>query len=160
MLQLYLCLTLWGILSGCGGREADPLPHRLGDAPLIRRVEGDEARAVVDRMHGRGVAPVFSQIGYYGDDGGSGAVLYASVYQGVPEASAAEEKMRVLIGGGGGVFSRYAEYQVEGCRISGCDGMGGRHYFFSRGRRLYWLAAPKETAFSLVQEMLRLSAGD
>lgn len=159
-LRVPIFLALCAFVTGCSRNEQDPLPARLGDAPLVRRVQGAEARDIVDRMHGKGVAPLYSHIGFYGDALGSAAVLYASVYERATEATGADEKMRVRIAGAGGVFSGYGEYLVAGRTISGCDGLGQRHYFFTAGSRLYWIAAPPASAFALAQEMItRMNPG-
>jgi hypothetical protein len=147
-------VALCVVLAGCGPKQGEFLPPHLGESSLARRLQGEEARAIVDRMHGKGVAPLFSQIGFYGDTAGAGALLYVSVYEHASGAAGADEKMRVRIAQPGGAFSDYAQYHVAGRLISSCEGMGQRHYFFAAGKRLYWIAAPEASAFSLVQELV------
>jgi hypothetical protein len=151
---ILIVLLLSALSCGCSRGVHDVLPPRLDGAILSRSLEGEEARAIVNRMHGKGVAPVRSLIGFYGDDAGSAAVLYVSVYSEPEEASGAVTKMRDGILRGGGVFGEYTEFDVAGRRVSGCTGMGAQHYFFAAGKGVYWVAAPRGRAFSLAQDLV------
>jgi hypothetical protein len=150
ILPLLLLGALW---CGCSREAHDVLPPRLAGAILARRLEGEEARAIVNRLHGKGVAPLRSLIGFYGDDAGSAAIVYVSVYSEPGEASGVAARMRDGILRGGSVFGAYTEYEVAGRRIAGCTGTGSQHYFFAAGRGVYWLAAPGGKAFSLAQDL-------
>jgi hypothetical protein len=150
-----LILLLLSTLScGCSPGAHDLLPPRLGDAMLTRTLEGEDARLLVNRMHEKGIAPRQSLVGFYRDNAGSAAVVYVSVFGEAGDASGAVVKMRDGILRGNGVFGKYAEYDVGGCRIAGCTGLEAQHYFFAAGKRVYWVAAPPGSAFSLAQDLL------
>lgn len=126
------------------------LPPALGDLRLQRHLFGDEARRIINQMHGKGVTPRDNAIGVYADEDGS-ATLYLSVYGEEEEAAQSLERMIRGIKTGFTPFSDYEQHIIEGQEVSFCTGDGQAHYFFAIGTSLYWLAVD----FPIAEETLR-----
>jgi hypothetical protein len=130
-----------------------PFPGELGSLRLIRSVTGDDARAVVDRLHGMTVSQRQNSIGFFSGENGL-ATVYVSTYLTAEEARSVERGMAGRIGAGNGVFGHYHRATVEGKDVSICYGVGQAHFFYSAGRRLYWLSADMPVAFEAVRALL------
>lgn len=126
------------------------LPPELGDLRLQQHIFGDEARRIINQMHGKGVTPRDNAIGIYGDETGT-ATLYLSVYDEAEEAAATLDRMIEGIKTGFTPFSDYELQTVDGQQVSYCTGDGQAHYFFAVGPSLYWLAVD----FPVAEETLR-----
>ena len=132
-----------------------PLPSRLAGMRCIRTVDGAAAREVVDQMHGKNVSPHRTTIGVFKGNGAT-ATLYVSMYATAKEARMGERVMAQGIRVESVPFSHYHEVTAEGRPVSMCYGLGQAHFFFSEGRKLYWLSADLPVAF----ETLRAILGD
>lgn len=126
------------------------LPAEMGDLRLQQYISGDQARRIINQMHGKGVTPRDNAIGVYADEIGT-ATLYLSVYGEEEEAIQTMGKMIKGIKTGFTPFSDYEEHTVDGQRVSFCTGDGQAHYFFALGTSLYWLAVD----FPIAEETLR-----
>ncbi len=135
--------------------SAPALPAVLGQLRLVTIVGGEEARAVVDRMHGKRVAQTGNWIGLYSGPGGN-ATVYLTRYASVAAAESDGNTMgeRIAAGEGGGVFGHFRRTAIDSQPISVCMGLGQVHFFFSRGRSLYWLAADPPVAESSLKALL------
>lgn len=138
------CLAF--LLLGCK-ESVDPLPARMGTLELVSRISGEEARSMIDRLHGRGVAPVISTIGIYTGERAK-ATLYASEYNAASDADEAEARMRELIQHGTADFSHFHRLKLQNKDVSMCVGMEQVHYFFVSGARMYWLAVDPAVAYA------------
>jgi hypothetical protein len=117
------------LLAGCASRPQE-LPHSLGSLTLERYVGGDEAKNIIDHLHGK---PVSTESNLMAD----------------------EEAMSRLISGGNGLFTHYHQLEIQGRRVAMCLGMGQVHYFFSRGSTLYWLAVDSRIAQETLAALLQ-----
>jgi len=131
VLAVYLLVRL-SVSSGT-------VPQELGALTLERAVTGDDARAIVDRMHGRAVTPSRSTVGIYGGPEGE-ATLYISRYAHADSAAAALEKMAEGIERPGTPFDHLRLLPATGHRTYMCLGMGQAHFFFACREQLVWLS--------------------
>jgi hypothetical protein len=131
------------------------LPGTLGRLRLVSIVDGEEARAVVDRMHGKRVAQRGNWIGLYSGQGGS-ATVYLTRYASAAAATSDGNVMgdRIASGEGGGVFGHFRRTAINSQPVSVCMGLGQIHFFFARGRCLYWLAVDPPVAESALKALL------
>jgi hypothetical protein len=129
------------------------LPPALGPLKLVQRTTGTEARALVDRIHGKGVATAENSIGLYRSPSGA-ATLYVTVYRGGEEARKDFARMADRIGAGNSTFTDFRRFEYMGVPMGMCSGMDQLHYFFSRGRSLYWLAADASVAGNAVRDLV------
>lgn len=130
------------------------LPKELGILQLQQLISGDQARRIINQMHGKGVTPRNNIIGLYASDLGE-ATLYLSEYEEEVEASETEERMIRGIQTGYTPFSDFQQQRIEGINVSFCTGDGQAHYFFSYNTSLYWLAVDFPIAEETVRALLR-----
>jgi hypothetical protein len=142
-----LCL----ILLGCQPRNE--LPAALGELKLVERIDGEQAKHVINRLHDKGVTPEANFIGRYGNEERS-ATLYLSVFGSGENAVEAERIMAELIKKGNPVFGHYHEFLQSGKQLAMCLGQGQAHYFFSHKSNLYWLAVDAPIAQESLQNLL------
>ena len=148
-------LALLGLFlhGSCSGPD-ELLPGSLGGLTLSSSLAGAEARALVDRMHGKGVTPGRTAAGEYAGTGGR-ATLYVSEYSTPEAAREAETMMKTTMQEGNNVFSPVSDRTIDGHLIHMCTGLEQVHLFFASGQALYWLAVDpgiaEQTASALVQ---------
>jgi hypothetical protein len=119
--------------------EDRSLPERIGDLVLEQTVEGEQAREMLNGMHGKDMTPEMNRIGFYASSGGK-AILYTSEYPTIMKAAASFEIMSERIARREGPFTQYNTRNISSRNISVCLGMGQAHYFFVDGKVVYWLA--------------------
>ena len=139
------------------GKPSVVLPDTLGGFPRVRLLEGEEAKAVVDRLHGRGVTPVRNLVAMYGGERGE-ATLYYSEYAGAAEASDVGARMAARIRTGEFPFTPPDEIERGGRTVYVCHGLGQQHYFFPAGSGLYWLAVDPQVSSPALEDLLRVAA--
>jgi hypothetical protein len=115
------------------------VPQELGALELDRAVVGNDARAIVDRMHGRTVTPSRSAVGYYSGPGGK-AALYVSRYAHSDSATAVLARMAKRIDRPGGPFDQLRLLPADRNRTYMCLGLGQAHFFFACREYLVWLS--------------------
>jgi hypothetical protein len=119
--------------------SSNTIPQTLGVLALERAVTGDDARAIVDRMHGRAVTPSRSTVGFYGGPEGE-ATLYISRYAHADSAVVALEQMAQRIERPGTPFDQLRILPSARFRTFMCLGMGQAHFFFACRESLIWLS--------------------
>jgi hypothetical protein len=138
------------ILANANGAA---IPMELADQPLTSYVDGPDAIASVAQLHGSTFPVTDAQIGTYGD---GLATIWRS---GAPDAAAAVdqvERMRKRIAGGGSPFD--APHAVRGQPgVYATFGMGQKHFFFSRGASVWWVAVAPSLAKRILPEALEAS---
>lgn len=119
--------------------SSSEIPQELGSLELERAVVGDDARAIVDRMHGRAVTPSESTVGIYSGPGGE-ATLYVSRYAHADSATAVLEQMAERIGRPGSPFDQLRLLPASRQRTYMCLAFGQAHFFFTCREDLVWLS--------------------
>jgi len=119
--------------------SSNTVPQDLGALELERAVTGDDARAIVDKMHGRAVTPSRSTVGIYGGPEGE-ATLYVSRYAHADSAATVLEQMAQGIERPGSPFDRLRLLPSARYRTYMCLGMGQAHFFFTCNEQLIWLS--------------------
>ena len=71
------------------------IPTTLGDLRLTKEIRGNEAKAIINQMHGKGVTPTDNMIGVYTSSKGT-ATIYLSEYD---TPAQAEETSRQMVHG-------------------------------------------------------------
>lgn len=153
VLPAVVCVVALAIVLVVLSRNEPRLFPSIGPLELKRTIEGAEASAMIDHLHGKGVTPQSNLIGMYAGEQGS-AVLYMSVYASDIGANDALRKMRSLISAGNPIFNQYSEMQVGRHQVFWCLGQGQIHYFFSHGKQLLWLAVDSVVAHETVENLV------
>ncbi len=138
-----------------GGTLAEAgVPSELAGQPLTGHLEGAEAIAAIQRLHGADIPLTEAEVAVYGN---GSATIWRS---GAPDtATAAEqvERMRDRIADGGSPFD--APHPIRGhTGVYVTSGMGLRHFFFARGTSVWWLAAEPDIARRALLETLEAAA--
>jgi hypothetical protein len=133
-----------------GGAE---IPMELADQPLTSYVDGADAIAGVAQLHGSTFPVTDAEIATYGN---GLATIWRS---GTPDAAAAAdqvERMRERIAGGGSPFDD--PQPVRGRPgVYATFGLGQKHFFFSRGASVWWVAVAPSLAGLALSEALWVS---
>lgn len=150
----YAAFALGLLAAGLScSRPSVVLPDTLGGIPRAQLLEGDEAKAVVDRLHGRGVTPVRNVVATYEGERGE-ATLYFSEYASAAEAADVGARMASKIRTGEFPFTSPSEIERGGRRVQVCYGLGQQHYFFAAGRGLFWLAVDPQVSSQCLEDLL------
>lgn len=143
---------LLAVAGGCGP-GGGKLPAALGGLALGDVVRGDEARAVLERMHGVPLPGAEHLIAEFGE-AGERITLYVSVYPEEEGARADLRRMAARLVAGTPVFSPLeVERMGPGARFR-TEGLGFRHLFYRQGRTLVWLQAPPGRAAAAEADLL------
>lgn len=129
------------------------LPETIAGMTLVRAIEGDEAAAIIDRLHHGNVATQANAIGEY-QGAGRSATYYVSLYADPELAVRAMEDMAAVMSGGGHGFSHLMKRTAGEREFYMALGQGQAHYFFAREAELVWLAVDMDVAERAVQEVL------
>ena len=154
----FLAACLLCFMAVTGGAKAEPaealsLPQTIAGMELVRTIEGDEAAAIIDRLHHGSVATKANAIGEY-EGGGRLATCYVSFYEEPGQAVRAMEDMAAVMSGGGHGFSHLMKRTAGGREFYMALGQGQAHYFFAKGAELFWLAVDMEVAEDAVKQVL------
>jgi len=123
-------------LARCSSRD-DGLPSKLGELNLSRVVQGREAAALVNKMHGKEVGSSLDLIGYYGKIH-TRNILFVSAFETAEKAKADLMKMAVKMAQGTKVFAPLT-YDKMGDHVHfKTRGLGFAHYFFRVDNILVW----------------------
>jgi hypothetical protein len=147
LIGLVLLLTEWRT-------EEHQLPVSLGRMRLTQVVRGADAQSMVDRMHGKGVAPKENLVGSYGS-GDSTATVFVSYYDDARIPVLQMERMADLIRYRTFEFSGLTRGTVEGVDVCECRTMGLPQAFFALDRGLYWMSASEASGPDALRHLVR-----
>ena len=140
--------------SGEADGNHDVLPASLAGIPLADIVGGDEARAMVEELHGKALGTGMDQawVGHYGDAGQ--ATVWVTRSANPADAAALMTRMTARIGEGNSPFRNSRPISISGVDGYELDGMGQKHFYFLVGGDLYWLAIAPDLAQAGLNELV------
>ena len=126
--------------AACAGSDAGeaPVPEEIHGFPLAEVKTGEDAAAVLERMHGKQVAPEQNWVATYGPEEMS-TTLYVSRYESAETATSELARMAACVDGEGTGFGHHAQFKVAGLAVHSVFGRGQIHYFYAKDRDLVWL---------------------
>ena len=128
------------------------MPEKLAELSLSRIIQGQEATAVVNRMHGKQLEASEDVIGYYGKFHARN-ILYVSAFETAEKAKANLMKMATKMARGTKVFAP-PTYDRMGDQVGfKTSGMGFVHYFYRVDNVLIWWQVESEKARSTYQAL-------
>ncbi len=133
------------------------LPERLGTLELVGAVEGEEAMARVDGLHGIGFELTSAYIAEYVHGKERGSVWVGSTGSSAT-AEALTERMRAAIEESGSPFSNVRQTLVAGLPVYRVDGPGGDHFFYHserRGKDIVWLTVSAAHPLDILAETVK-----
>jgi len=150
--SLALALTATACSGGSTG-DAGPLPDQIRGLPLMEERSGDDAAETIAQMHGQGVAPDESWVGFY-QSGDVVARLYVSRFGSPTESGEQLTAMSNRIGSGSSGFGHHGTFLVADNQIHIVFGHGLVHYFYTEEQDLVWLSVNGDLARSALAEVL------
>ena len=149
-------LILAGLLSSVSCKADDSfkyLPQKLGDLGLTRVIQGKEAAAIINKMHGKALDECKNYIAYYGGHT-SKNILYISVYESAENAKANLMNMTMKLAGGSSVFSPLTYSGMGHNARFETEGMGLKHYFYRTDNILFWWQVEPDKAKATYKDLL------
>jgi len=133
------------LLAGCsgGGTPTPLLPGELAGMSMTKRVEGEKAATLIARLHAKSVAPVLSEIAYYGASEPP-CTVYVSRFASAGDAENQVELMVERIGSESSGFT-HPTREVRGeIEVHLVFGHGQYHAYFAAENLVYWVAASRD----------------
>ncbi len=125
------------------------LPQQLAGQALPTQMNGAEALAEIESLHGKGFALTGGTVAHYGQ-----ATVWLAQAQDEPAAQAMAEAMTRRIADGGSPFTPTGTRHVGGHTILTLTGMGQSHFYWQSGTRVIWLAIPPAQADLGLRELV------
>src|SRR3972149_7077667 len=116
------------------------VPRDLAGLPLAHAQQGAEARAQIERLHGKSMPMREGFVAHYGS-ASPAAMLYVSRAQTDTLAKQQVEQMTARIRASTGPFTHLREATRFGLIVYSALGQGQVHYYFRSGATVVWLAA-------------------
>lgn len=159
-----LALATLVAIAACSerGRNTETeiaLPEAIHGLPLIEEHSGEDAVAMIRRLHGEDVAPDETRIGIYGPED-LRTVLYVSRFPTESEARSQLEDMTSRLSEGARGFGHHNQFDVKSKQVHSVFGQGQVHYLFADGEELKWLAVPPRLARPALAEVLGVPVGE
>ena len=161
----YLFITI-GLIAAVGlsfglnvlaPRMQRDAPERLGNLELIGTIEGSEAMAQVNRLHGTDIELVSAYIAEYAQGNERGTVWVGKA-ESKEDAAELNDRMIRVIGKGSSGFSNLQRISIVNHEVFQIDGPGGQHFFFisrNTGKDVVWLIVTANDILPIVEQALK-----
>ncbi len=120
--------------------SAFSVPQELAGLRLAHSQQGAEARAEIERLHGKSIPIQDGYVAHYGTQPPM-AMLYVSQARNQTLARQQVEQMTTRIRASNGPFTHLRESTRFGITVFSTLGQGQVHYYFRRGATVVWVAA-------------------
>ena len=144
-----------GSMAGMPGMSAPgpEIPRSLGGMSLSGDVMmGEAAVNEMRQLHGRDVGMVGGWVAHYQRN----ATVYVGEISDEESAVKLLEAMVSRIGAGNAVFKDLQRARFEGQELYSVFGLGQNHYFYQKGSKVIWLAAPTANEAMFLRDAFRL----
>lgn len=145
----FVAQALW---SNTGSPQTTAsIPQKIAGLGLQKSETGPQAVENFNRLHGKDVGATTGWVGYYE---GNGIVWVAEVAN---EARAYQlmDAMTRRIRAGNDMFGNLDQLRVGDQAIFTVVGQGQRHYYYQRGSKVIWIAAPRIAERAFLDDALR-----
>jgi len=149
---VYLLLCFFTIFHSCSN-HTDLLPKHITTYRLEKKLEGEEARLFVDKLHFQKVAPLKTEIGFYKGNTGP-ATIYISFYANSELAENDFRRMTKKISASNSVFTGEGFIKINQKLVYRCFGLGQSHAVFSHNKLLFWVTMDKEGEKNLLDNYI------
>lgn len=134
-------IILMGLFFCCCSQKSGYFPEELLDIPLEKIITGEEAKAVVNKLHFNKVTEERNEIAFYKSIQNS-ITIYITFYRNEESAADNFKKMTGKISPENSVFIGGNFIKLNDITIYRCFGMGQTHFVFYQYENLYWLSVP------------------
>lgn len=124
--------------TGSGQGATTTAPEQIAGLKLVKLLSGQEAVADMSRLHGKDVGLTGGWVGYYE----AKAIIWNGETQTEAQAYQLTEAMTRRIAAGNEVFTDLQQTRIDSTVVFSVVGMGQKHYYFQRGNKVVWIAAP------------------
>lgn len=154
MKKYILHFTLFIFVIGCS-KEINYLPETLFEYKLEKKLDGEEAKNFVNKLHFNEVTDLQNEIAFYQKEN-KNLTIYITHYNSQEEALKDEIKMTDKISPENSVFIAGKYFQVNNKNVYECFGMGQAHYVFSSNGKLFWISVDSVTGRDFLKNYLEL----
>lgn len=167
LLQLFIVTALLAAVWFSFGQNVlapqkqEGVPRQWGDLQLVDSVEGSQAIAQINKLHGTGIELVSAYIAEYAHSSPYHNVR-VTVWVGSAESGdAAAELIGKMIEGierGGSGFSNLERLSIADHEVFRVDGPGGEHFFYlsgERGETVVWLSIEAADTLPILEQAVK-----
>jgi hypothetical protein len=147
-----LFLLIVTFLISCS-LNSEYLPEEFFGLQLTKKITGEEATKMVNKLHHEPVTEVENEIGHYSGDN-KRALIYISHYQKPEDAKKYYDKMTKKISLGESPFTGSENIDISGKNIYRTFGMGQSHYIFTYNKELFWISVGTLYGKNFIEEYL------
>ncbi len=140
------------LFISCGSVK-DPVPSKLFDFNIEKKLTGEEAVAFINRLHNKSVTDTENIIGFYSGPKGK-LIIYLTKYESAKNAETDFERMTKKISPQNSVFLKGNFSERKGIKIYSTFGMGMTHFVFRHNKDLYWISAGTMWASEFLDQYL------
>lgn len=134
--------------------SSEHVPQNLGQLEMVGNITGEQARAAIGKMHGKGIEMVDGYIAEYSHNQ-SRVTVWVAEAPSESEASSLLKQMVDRIGAGNQAFRNLRAVSVGDKEVYTADGSGGQHYFYAKDNRVVWLAIQGAEPIGVVKAALK-----
>ena len=132
------------------GLGSPAIPQAIAGLRLESAMTGQEAMEELRRLHGKDVQLAGGWIGHYEN----GATIWVGETDSAAQASQLVDAMTQRIRAGNPYFKDLQSQQVGAIMVFSVVGQGQLHYYYQRGNKVVWVAAPPGRKVAFLQAAL------
>lgn len=134
------------------------VPERLGALELISNIEGSEALAQIEKLHGNDFNLVDAQVAKYARGNTEQITVWVSKAESSDAAAELTKRMVESIDRGNSGFSNLRRLNIAEQEVFQVEGAGGKHFFYhSRedGERVVWLTIEAGDTMLILEQVIK-----
>ncbi len=129
------------------------VPEKLAGMELQKTLLDEEAEKIVNQLHGKVVSGTENVVAYYENDN-TKCELYISTFPDTIKALDVFHKMMWGVRRDTSIFKQFTPRLIGDQGIIMLFGLGQVHYFFTKGKEVYWLQADEEKAEEAIKDLV------
>ncbi len=147
----FVARALWASPAPAGeGTLA--IPQKVAGFALQKSDAGPKAVEIFNRLHGVDVGTIGGWVGYY--EGKS--IIWMADTTGEARSAQLVDAMTRRIRAGNDTFGNLDSFRVGDLVIFTVTGQGQRHYYYQKGAKVVWIAAPNIAERAFLDDALKL----
>lgn len=139
---------------GCT-KEKSAVPSKLGNLDLASYIQGEEAKASINKLHQTSTIPVKDAYVAQYYSGSLKATLWLSIAYSESDNQRLLELMTTEINKGNNPFTKPKEKVMDSLTVYELSGLGQRHYYYAAGDKLAWLGVDPAIAEVALRDLIK-----
>lgn len=161
LLQLFIVIGLVALIWFSFGQNVLApqkqvgVPERLGGMELVGSIEGPEALAQIDRLHGTDINLVAASVATYADSGNERVTVWVGSVETSDGAAELTMIMAKGIAEGNPEFGNLLRLTVSDHEVFQVEGPGSKHFFYQSQKsreRVVWLAIEAANTMPILEQ--------